>query len=50
MGYNCLKDHGFEDGDIVAPGGNQYYIVAVVDTRDEGLPRLVLAESTNRID
>ena len=38
-GYNCLKDHGFDDEDIVATGGNQNYIVAVVDIRDGGLPR-----------
>lgn len=49
-GYNCLKDHGVDDEDIVATGGNQNYIVAVVDIRDGGLPRVVLAESSNRID
>jgi hypothetical protein len=38
-GYNCLKDHGVDDEDIVATGGNQNYIVAVVDIRDGGLPR-----------
>jgi hypothetical protein len=35
-GYNCLKDHGVDDEDIVATGGNQNYIVAVVDIRDGG--------------
>lgn len=50
LGYNCLKDHGADDEDNVATVGNQYYIVVVVDIRGGGLPRVVLAESSNRID
>lgn len=37
--YNCLKDHGVDEEDIVATGANQNYIVAVVDIRDEGHDR-----------